>query len=486
MPQKPEDPAARAQLEKLMHDLWQDAQSGDLDRSRQRLMFHTPRTARRAVVHLGIPYLEKIKQLGDAAQIDNLSGPAAIERFIEQTLKPVVAAKTTAPPVKSKPPSAAVQKKKVSGMRRAVSRLALSAALGISLATGAWLYQTTPSQSAIPTPAVTNITELRQEFTRTAMGTELLEMADAHGITIEYDPTLTERKRLAEYSAAHKKATVRPDLSADDQIVYLAHELRHAWQDIVIGYDEMEDRLLTPSQRWVLRRFIEADAAAYSAVFLAERMRDMGQTHMPADSGAYFEYTLARALLDEYTSPDGLTHTEYRTQILAEAFDNLASYDPQHLALATNGMLGLSRLVQQAKQHSDAGQFGHARIVLDHLDALLATTPTEAEFDTWLRQMGGTSLDTRQPTALQDPDVSPQKLFNTYAGLGVTAVQAAAHGTAEDTAGHIEKLRRADNVHAGFLLLVKQLRALNDLRQEMAALPSQPAPRAAPANKAIL
>lgn len=469
MPPKPQDPAAFAPLEKLMHALWQDALKGDLERSRVRLTLHAPHTARRAVVHLGIPYLQKIKELGDRAHIDGLSGQPAIERFIDETLKPIVASTPAQPRVKPKPVSAAVKKKKTSALRRSVSTIALTAALGLGIATTAWLYQTTPAESAIPTPPVTNITELRQEFTRTALGRDLLALADKNGITIEYDATLSERKRLAEYNADNKKATVRPDLSADDQVLYLAHELRHAWQDTAIGYDEMESRLLTPSQRWVLRRFVEADAAAFSIVFLAERMQDMHQTQKPPDSNAYFEYALARALLAEYTSPDGLTHAEYRQLVLSEAFDNLSTYDPQHLALATSGMQGLPDLFRQVNQLSKTGQFNSARIMLDHIDSLFATTPSAEEFDTWLRQMGGTRLGAETPTALQDPAVTTHQLFNDYAGLRKITAQTAAPDTVAEPAEHIEKLQMADGAYEGFRAIAKQLRELNELRQQVAA-----------------
>lgn len=475
MLQKPQDPAAIASLEKLMHALWQDALLGDLEQSRARLTLHKPQTARRAVMHLGIPYLEKIKQLGDRAHLDGLSGEPAINKFVDDTLKPIVAAKPAPPPVKTEPPSAAVKKKKTSALRRSVATLSLIAGLGLGITTGAWLYQHAQQQESIPTPPVTNVIELRQEFTRTALGRELMALADKNGITIEYDATLKDRGRLAEYSADEKKATVRPDLSADDQILYLAHELRHAWQDIVVGYDEMEDRLLTPTQQWVLRRFIEADAAAFSAVFLAERMQDMRQTKQPLDSVAHIEYMLARVLLKEYTSPDGLTHNEYRQFVLTSAFDSLSTYNPQHILLATIGMQGISETLRQAKNFSDTGQFGKADIMLDHLDSLFASTPTAAEFDTWLRQMGGTHLDTEKPTALQDPAVTTQQMFNRYAGLTQSLPQPLPPGTpADDSAEHVKKLQIADGAFEGFRTITKQLRELNTLRQQVASASPPP------------
>lgn len=469
MLQKSQDPAAIARLEKLMHALWQDALLGDLEQSRARLILHPPHTARQAVVHLGIPYLQKIKQLGGRAQLDGLSGEPAINKFVDDTLKPIIAAKTTPPPVKARPVTTAAKKKKTSSLRRSVSTIALIAGLGLGMTAGAWLYQYAQQEAPIPTPPVTNIVELRQEFMRTALGRDLMALADKNGITIEYDATLKERKRLAEYSADEKRATVRPDLSADDQILYLAHELRHAWQDIVVGYDEMEDRLLTPTQQWVLRRFTEADAAAFSAVFLAERMQDMHQTKQPHDSVAYFEYMLARVLLKEYTSPDGLTHNEYRQFVLTSAFDSLSTYNPQHLFLATNGMQGISGMLRLAKEYSDTGQFRNANIMLDHLDSLFASTPTAAEFDTWLRQMGGTHLDTEKPTTLQDPAVTTQQMFNRYAGLTQTVPQPVPTGTATDEpAEHIKKLQMANNAFEAFRAITKQLRELNALRQEVA------------------
>ncbi len=474
----------RAAFENLMLALWQDAAAGDLEKSRMRLTLHPPYRARQAVMHLGLPYLKKIKALGDSAQLGSLSGTAAIDTYIDQTLKPIVASNPLPPiraPKKSPPP--AVKKYKTSRLRRFVSRIALATALGLGVVTGGYMLTESLKPDPIETPAIDSIAELRTEFSRTNMGRQLLEVADRGGVTIVYDPTLPERKAAAEYSAATKRASVRPDLSPDDQVLYLSHELRHAWQDLELGYGAMEDRLLTPKQQWVVRRFLEADAAAFSTVFLAERMQALYHTEQPQGSGAYFEYTLAKALLREYRSGNGLTLAEYREQVLTSAFANLDSYDDKHLLLATIQIDGLSSRVRMAQFYVENDMFTEADISLRNLKEMISTTPGDDEFETWLRRMGGTSLHAAAQTALQQQSVSRQDMFNQFAKLGQTPPTV--YATTETAAALPDKLQHLHAAHALFeaqVELVAKLDALNALkkqqRQQMVQQGNRPKPHA--------
>lgn len=462
----------RAALEKLMLHLWQDATAGDLETSRNRLTLHPPYRARQAVMHLGLPYLDKIKALGDRAKLDGLSGTAAIDAYIDNTLKPIVASKPQ-PPVRApkRPPPQAVKKHKTNRLRRFVSRIALAGALGFAVVTGGQWAVDAIRPDPIVTPAIESVAELRTEFSRTVMGRQLLEMADRGGVTIIYDPTLSERGNYAEYSAATKQASVRPDLSPDDQVLYLSHELRHAWQDLELGYGEMENRMLTPIQRWVVRRFLEADAAAFSTVFLAERMQAMYHTEQPPDSRADFEYTLAKALLREYRSGDGLTAAEYREQVLTSAFASLDGYDEKHIALAIMPTQNMATHIRLAQLYVDNNLFAEADTALRNLKDMIATTPSDEEFEEWLRRMGGTSLHTAVKTALQDPHVSREDLFNHYAELGKEP--GAPAPTSAAAADNLLRLMIANTLHEAQVEIVLQLEQINEIRKQKFGTPQQ-------------
>ena len=456
----------RAAFEKLMLNLWQDTAAGDLDTARQRLTLQPPYRARQAVMHLGLPYLKKVKALGDRAKLGHLSGTAAMNAYIEDTLKPIVASRPQKPIYADKRTTPAPRRKsKVNKLRRFVSRIALAGALGLTVITGGQFAIDALTPDPITAPAVDTVAELRAEFSRTVMGRQLLDMADKGGVTIVYDSTLPTRNAYAEYSAATKQASVRPDLSTGDQVLYLSHELRHAWQDLELGYGAMEDRLLTPTQRWVTRRFLEADAAAFSTVFLAERMQAMYQKDRPEDSGAYFEYTLAKQLLNEYRSGDGLTAAEYREQVLSAAFANLDSYDNKHLQLALLGTSALKAQIDLAQFYVDNNMFAEADSKLQDLKDMTAGTPDDAEFEKWLRRMGGTSLQAAVKTALQDDRVSREEMFNRYAELAPPTPNMAA--TTPDAAGQtIVRLQIADTMHQAMVELIDGLDALNTLKKQ--------------------
>jgi len=467
----------RAALEKLMLHLWQDATAGQLDTARMRLTLQPPYRARQAVMHLGVPYLKKIQARGDRAQRGALSGPAAIEVFINDTLKPIVASRPQPPAQGTRQPrGAAVKKHKTGKLRQYVSRIALAGALGLGMVSGAHLLVDALTPDPVSTPAIETVDDLRAEFARTAMGRALLDMADRGGVTIDYDPTLAARKHSAEYDAGKKRATVQPNLSPDDQILYLSHELRHAWQDLELGYADMESRMLTPLQRWVVRRFLEADAAAFSTVFLAERMQAMHHTKQPKNSGAYFEYTLAKALLREYRSADGLTAAEYREQVLTNAFAHLDSYDKKHLLLATLSVENLGAQLKVAQLYMDNNRFFEADQTLRDIKDMLATTPSDAEFEAWLRRMGGTTLQNAVKTALQDPAVTREELFNRYAELGANTARP---GAAGETIARLHEVNRLFDMQVE---LVDQLQMLNTLKMRAAAEEKPPPrrPQAAP------
>jgi hypothetical protein len=455
----------KEQLQGLMQDLWRDAGKGDLDTSRARLRLHNPATARLAVLYLGVPYLQKVKKSGDAATFNGATGKAAVEDFIEHELRPLVTAKATQK-FRKEP-----QKKK---LRRGIGHRAMMIAVTGLLAFGILSNSTGPANSdalapedrpttELVTPADSSVTQLREAFNATALGRDMLKFADENGITIHYDATLSERGSHANYQAWDKRANVDSDLSLEDQVIYLSHELRHAWQHVVLGYDEMEDRLLTPEQRWTLRRFVEADAAAFSTIFLAERLEAFPDRKITIGT-ATFEHAVAAALRAEFKSDDGLTVEEFHRHAFEKAFADLTPYNTKHLSLAQTPTTDLATQIQQADTLVTNKNFAQARRLINTLKERLSTTPSDQEFDTWLRRFGGPSMDPAAQTALQKPGVLPSVL-NTLAAAPAIPLPD------DDSTNKMpvsEKLSTAEKWHQNLRRTVLLLERINDLQEEQA------------------
>ena len=458
----------KEQLQGLMQDLWRDAGKGDLDTSRARLRLHKPATARLAILYLGVPYLEKVKKNAGAASFNGTQGKPAVEDFIEHELRPLVTAKATQEFRK------APQKKK---LRRGIGHRAMMMAVTGLVALSILSNSTGPANSEAAAPedrqtttlvqsAEAPVTQLRDAFNDTALGREMLKFADENGITIHYDATLSERGSHANYQAWDKRANVDSDLSLEDQVIYLAHELRHAWQHVALGYDEMEDRLLTPEQRWTLRRFVEADAAAFSTVFLAQRLEAHPDRKITIGT-AKFEHTVAAALRAEFQSDDGLTVEEFHRHAFEKAFADLTSYNTKHLSLAQSPTTSFAAQIAQADTLVSNKDTVRARILINSLKERLASTPSDQEFDTWLRHFGGPSMDLAAQTALQKPGV-PSSVLTTLAAPPDTPLPGG-----DDTAPKTpvsQVLSTAEKWHQSLRRTVLLLEKINDLQERQALL----------------
>jgi len=468
----------KEQLQGLMQDLWRDAGKGDLDTSRARLRLHKPATARLAILYLGVPYLQEVKKHSAIAKFNGTQGKPATEDFIERELRPLVTAKPTQEFRK------APQKKK---LRRGIGRSAMMFAVTGLIASSLLFNSTGPALSdAVPreeqpvvTTVVTPLAAPKEEppvqplidaFNDSALGREMMQFATANGITIHYDSTLSEHGSHANYQSWNKRANVDSDLSLEDQVIYLSHELRHAWQHITLGYDEMEGRLLTPEQRWTLRRFVEADAAAFSTVFLAERMQ--AHPEMKFHRGtAGFEHSVAAALRAEFQSDDGLTVEEFHRHAFEKAFADLTPYNPKHLSLAQSATNTLAEQIAEAEGLIDAQKFAEARELINTMKAKLGTTPSDQEFDTWLRHFGGPSMDTTAQTALQKPGVA-RSVLATLARAPDTPLP---DDESENKISVSGQLSASEKQHQQLRRAVLILEKLNDT-QERRTLPDMPPP----------
>lgn len=276
--------------------------------------------------------------------------------------------------------------------------------------------------------------ELLADFGRTPLGRQLLDYVQAKGTTIRYEANLPTS--YAAFVPDQNSILVRPDLSREEQVIYLAHEIRHSWQQHELHYGRMEARQLTPEQRFTLRRFVEADARAFSAYFTADRHERLGMNGVEFGT-AQPERQMVTMLRGEFNSANGLTQAEYRVIALENSFGFLSAYNAKHLAMITTRLESFAQRIERADDAS-IGTNG-ARNYLRIGENLLRLTrernnaPSTHEFEVYLRHFGGTRFNVLAPTSLNDPAVTLQTLTYTYprrvnndtAGAGANAINEA-------------------------------------------------------------
>lgn len=466
--QKPSHAEGQIAVGKIKAGLLQDLAAGDFDRSRARLRLSDPILARTAVMQLGAPYLQDV-QKSPKAKLDSRRGTEAIKGFINEELRPLVAQQAQRP-VYIKP--------KKSSFMRSLVRGAATVALAVGLAAPMIIYHTDRASSSEPATmevVQTDISQLRSEFSRTALGRDMLAMAAAHNIDIEYDNALITSTAAGTYNAGNKKVRMDPSQPMAEQVMYLAHELRHAWQDMMLGYGEMENRMLTPQQQWTLRRYLEADAFAFSAYFMAERMMELPDAPLPRGNR---EMKSARNLFAEFASDDGLTHDEYRRFALERMFTFLDSYDETHLRLATAANAPIDNDIKFAQDMLNRGDIEPAYQTMQSLHRNMQRTPSAEAFAEYLRRFGGMSLAPQAQTSLQGPPAPPQS-----AGSVLSAETGAVTpedilpqkpNSASRQAEVAAQLAMAENLHQAFRALAEHLTRYTQLELQIAQMEGRP------------
>lgn len=266
--------------------------------------------------------------------------------------------------------------------------------------------------ASVETPEPSDIRTMKADFAKTPLGREMLQFARKHDIRFKLDPNL---KVLGNYNDGNKTITLSAKLDRRDKPMILAHELRHAWQDRVLGHGKLQNTPISPEQYWTLRQYIEADACAFSAYYMADRMQQLDEK--PHPQSAYGKVVnMAGKLRQEMKSADGLTLREYRQNAVETCFRTLSDhntpYPATHLAQAENHV---NNLLARAKTVGTSRTFKPGEIEKSRkLVQAFQNRITDDDFEAWLRRMGGMSLLPSVPTSLQQAEVSRDTIFRDY------------------------------------------------------------------------
>lgn len=245
------------------------------------------------------------------------------------------------------------------------------------------------------------ITAIKTEFAKTEMGIALLRFARNQNITFNLVPGLPHK---AVYAPATGAISIRPGQKLEALMMYTAHEIRHGWQDKVLGAIRMEEGVMTPWQRWTLRRFLEADAEAFASYFEADRLSN-GIHMQPGFGEAMPASMIAMRLSGELRSRNGLTYGEYRQLAFEPALERLHTYNRLHLDYVEEMTLNFGKQVLAA---------GNDKAKLAALETQVQNAPGDAAFEAFLRRLGGLSLTLSGQTALQSTAVTRDTLLSDY------------------------------------------------------------------------
>lgn len=328
-----------------------------------------------------------------------------------------------------------------------VKKFALATVCGLALSTVPhFLRDEAPPQQGggDSIEMMTDTASLTAEFNRTLLGRQMMQFAADNNITFVIDPDLLKGNDAAEYRPSTHIIGLRPGLGAEEAVIYAAHELRHGWQDAVLHYVDKEIDIMTPRQHWIMRRYLEADATAFSAFFEAQRLQQLGPQANTGDADA--ETAVAKNLLAEFSSPDGLTLREYRTIALEKFLDDLHEYDNRHLDIANMHTMALGERIRTASNAFNKGDRLRGGAAADVIAEDIAAAPTPPQFEAFIRKFGGLSLDPAVQTSLQEKDVTKKLLLEDYPYRDGTAKDPAAAKKYIAT-----RLDLLDRVYSGYI-----------------------------------
>lgn len=293
-----------------------------------------------------------------------------------------------------------MQKKLQRALYRALSGIGLIAVFG------ACAGRQQPHSAPVPQAASTEgLVDLRAEFSKTQLGADLLGFASDSGVKVMHASNIGAQGK---YYHHEKVVIINSSRVSEDNILTLAHELRHAWQDKMLNYSNLETFNLTPRQYWNLRQYMEADACAFSAYFSAERAAapDIKRKGAVNENERARVDALARRLKDK---EEGLAPEDYRRLAFEDCVGMMkkSGYPERHAAIAAERLDVVRKLLTEAEEHLAANDPEKARKILLALNARVPDTALAK----YLRLYGGTTLDPDSATALQAGDVSDRDIM---------------------------------------------------------------------------
>lgn len=261
--------------------------------------------------------------------------------------------------------------------------------------------------------AIEDTDDLIVAFSKTQLGRDLLAWSKKNKVSIVYNADL---EHCGTYDASKRTVTIQEGLTLHDRIITLAHEIWHARQHLYIGYTKAHNILVTPQQRWTIMRFVETDAFAFGAYFLADYAKNTGETTFNAPNSNN-EITVAEMLRHEMTT-DGLTLREYREYAFERFLPTLSLYEKytsNHLERNDTIADEIQKQLQENVYPLIFNeQYSSAKEALKDIKKTYFRTPTDKQFEKLLRKFGAVSLAPDAPTCLQDKHLSKQTLLEDY------------------------------------------------------------------------
>lgn len=292
-----------------------------------------------------------------------------------------------------------------------VARRALTVAGALTLSFSAMAQEGAKPQETAP-PVTWTVDDLKKEVSRTDIGRAMVDHADKGGVAIVFSEQVAEPEQEDVAVASYSGDTVRidPRLSRTEQVVTLAHELRHMMQDGRLSYYALESgTLMLPEERWIQRRYVEADAIAFSAYFWADRMLNLSSDGVRMSM--LNEFKMAHDMLQEMKG-DGLSLDEYRALAFEPALSSLGLYLSAHLEVADGALRYLDGTLFVADMMIQKGMYDDAEKLLREIESRRNSAPDSAAFEKLIRGYGGLSVDMTGPTCLDS--VSRTDLLENY------------------------------------------------------------------------
>jgi len=248
-----------------------------------------------------------------------------------------------------------------------------------------------------------SISALKQDIARTPTGRALLDFAVQHKIKVVEDDSIVDR---GVYNHSQRTLKLQMSIPTEDKVNVFAHELRHAWQNINLGYAQMGKKFLLPREDWALSQHVEADAFAFSWKLSAERMTLLRQR--PAPLTLLEDIGDKSAILAEKSRTwHGLSDQDYYQYAVRPAFQHVGSYQEKHLEDISRATIyyldcaGYFEAVVEKGVYSE-GDMQRVKAEKIEADRIFLSGPEASKFSTWLRGFGGQSLASDQKTTLSD------------------------------------------------------------------------------------